>query len=191
MAYYTRTELLQLGLKYVGKKVKISKRTAIYDAERISIGDFSRIDDFCLISGTVSIGKYCHITPQCLISGGKPGVFIEDFCTMAYGVRLFAQTDDYSGKSMTNSLIPQKFKNEKLAAVTVKTLSILGAGSCVMPGVTIGEGCAVGAMSLVTKSIAPWGLYYGVPAKRIRDRQKNVHDLKVQFLSELGHEDSF
>lgn len=63
MAYLTRTELENLGFKHLGQNVKISDRAAIYNPESISIGDNSRIDDFCIISGTIVIGNFCHITP--------------------------------------------------------------------------------------------------------------------------------
>lgn len=189
MSYFSETELRRLGFKSLGNGVKISTRCAIYDAEKISIGDFSRVDDFCIISGNLKIGKYCHITPQCLMAAGEPGIEIEDFCTFAYGVRVFAQSDDYTGASMTNSLIPKKFKKEIFGKVHIQCQSIIGTGSCVMPGVTVAEGCAIGAMSLVTYPTQPWGIYYGIPARRMRDRLENARDLKMKFISEMKSND--
>jgi len=57
-----------------------------------------------------------------------------------------------------------------------------------MPGVNIGEGCSVGAMSLVNKSIEPWGIYFGVPARRIKERKKNILELERQFLAEISND---
>lgn len=45
----------------------------------------------------------------------------------------------------------------------------IGANVTIMPGVTIGEGCVIGAGALVIKDCKPNGLYVGVPAKRIKD----------------------
>lgn len=45
----------------------------------------------------------------------------------------------------------------------------IGAGVTVLPGVTIAEGCVIGAASLVTRSTQPNGLYMGSPARRVRD----------------------
>jgi maltose O-acetyltransferase len=39
----------------------------------------------------------------------------------------------------------------------------------VLPGVTIGAGCAVAAGAVVTADCEPDGLYAGVPARRVRD----------------------
>ncbi|MBT5400085.1 acyltransferase, partial [bacterium] len=109
MAYFTQDQLLQLGFKLLGKNVKISDKASIYNCNQIEIGGNSRIDDFCVISGKLKIGRNVHITPFCLIAGGTPGVIIEDFSTLAYGVKVFSQSDDYSGKTMVNSTVPKSF----------------------------------------------------------------------------------
>lgn len=186
MAYLSRQDLEAMGFKSLGKNVKISDRASIYNCEKIDIGDNSRIDDFCVVSGKVSIGRFCHIAPMCLVAGGKPGVTLHDFCGLAYGAKVFSQSDDYSGESLTNSNIPAKYKQEFFAEVSLEKHVIVGAGSVILPGVIVGEGCSVGAMSLVHKSAEPWGVYVGVPAKRIKNRKKNILELERQFLEELG-----
>lgn len=182
MAYLTRETLLTTGFKAVGRNVKVSDKASIYNPETIELGDNSRIDDFCVVSGKVSIGKYCHITPMCLVAGGSPGITLSDFCTLAYGVKIFAQSDDYSGSTMVNSLVPTRFKNEYLAEVQLERQVIIGAGSIIFPGVTIREGCSIGAMTLVNKSTQPWGIYAGNPARRIKDRKQDLLELESQFL---------
>lgn len=184
MAYLTESELNKLGFLHLGKNVKISSNASIYNHDQISIGDFSRIDDFCVISGKVDIGKYVHITPMCLIAGGSVGVELNDYSTLAYGVKIFSQSDDYSGETMTNSLIPKKYKNEKFAKVRVGNFVILGAGVTVLPGVDIADGCSVGAMSLLLKSTEPWYIYAGLPARKIKKRSENILLLAAKFENE-------
>lgn len=53
------------------------------------------------------------------------------------------------------------------------------------PGVTIDEGCSIGAMSLVIKSTNSWGIYFGTPAIRRSERSKNLLALEKEFLSDL------
>jgi len=185
MAYYTEEALRNIGFKHVGCNVKISDKASIYNPEQIEIGDYSRIDDFCVISGKVKIAKFVHITPMCLVAGGEKGLVIEDFVALAYGVRAFTQSDDYSGKTMTNSNIPKKFKNEKKAPVLIRKHSIVGAGSIIMPGVTLNEGTSIGAMSLVLKSTDAWSIYVGNPARKLKDRSRDLLELEKQFLEEL------
>lgn len=186
MAYLSYSELQALGFKRIGKDVKISDKACIYNVEKIEVGDYSRIDDFCVISGNVVIGKYNHITPMCLIAGGEPGVVLEDFCTLAYGVKIFSQSDDYSGETLTNSLIPKKFKKEQFDPVLLKKHVIVGAGSIILPGVTVQEGCSIGAMTLVTKNTESWGIYVGAPARRVKERKKDLLALEKTFISEVG-----
>jgi acetyltransferase-like isoleucine patch superfamily enzyme len=50
----------------------------------------------------------------------------------------------------------------------------VGARTLIMPGVTIGEGAVVGAGAVVTKSIAPYRIAVGVPAREIRDRPRDI-----------------
>lgn len=185
MAYYSNEELKELGFLYIGKNVKVSKQAAIYNHEQISIGDNSRIDDFCIVSGKVDIGRNIHITPQCLIAGGEKGIILEDYVTLAYGVKVFSQSDDYSGETMTNSLIPKKYKNEYMKEVIIKKHSIVGASSVIMPGVVLEEGTSIGSMSLVTKSTKSWGIYVGIPVKRLKDRSKNLLKLMNDYEKDM------
>jgi acetyltransferase-like isoleucine patch superfamily enzyme len=185
MAYLTRDQLLHLGFKYIGKNVKISDKAAIYNHGEIEIDDNSRIDDFCVVSGRVVVGKYCHITPMCIVAGGKPGVTLSDFSTLAYGVKVFAQSDDYSGSTLANSLITKKYKKELLLPVNLGKHVIVGAGAIILPGVDVAEGCSVGAMALLTKSTQPWGIYVGNPARRFKERKRDLLELEKQFLLEV------
>ena len=50
-----------------------------------------------------------------------------------------------------------------------------------MPGVVIGEGSAIGALSLVNKEIEPWGIYAGIPVRKINDRKQNLLKLEAEY----------
>lgn len=182
MAYLTDEQLTMMGFKSLGKGVKISDRASIYNADKIEIGDFSRIDDFCVVSGNIKIGRNVHITPQCLLAGGIPGLLIEDFATLAYGVKVFTQSDDYSGATMTNSTVPKQYKNELMLPVRIGRHSIVGAGAIIMPGVEVSEGNSIGANALVLKSTESWSIYVGSPAKKIKDRKNELLELEKKYL---------
>ena len=51
-----------------------------------------------------------------------------------------------------------------------------------MPGVILENGTSVGAASLVLKSTEPWSIYVGSPAKKIKERQKDLLKLEEIFL---------
>lgn len=186
MAFLDASELRRLGLKHCGNNVKISNKASIYMPELMEIGDNSRIDDFCVISGRVRLGRNVHIAVHCNVAGGEPGVFFGDFSGAAYNCQIFSQSDDYSGMHLTNPTVPDAYKKETKAPISIGRHVILGTSSIVLPGVNISDGCSVGAMSMVTKSTEPWGIYFGIPAKRIRERRQNLLALERDYLSRDG-----
>jgi acetyltransferase-like isoleucine patch superfamily enzyme len=184
MGYLSEEQLSGLGFKSLGRHVLISDKASIYNAEQLEIGDYSRIDDFCVISGKVRIGRNVHIAIFCNIAGGVKGVDIGDFSGVAYGCHVFSQCDDFSGGTMTNPTVPAKFKQETKKAVIIGRHVLIGTSSLVLPGVTLAEGTAVSARSMVTASTEPWSLYFGCPAKWVGSRKKDLLKLEVDFLVE-------
>jgi galactoside O-acetyltransferase len=172
MSYLSKKKLLSLKFKKLGKNVLISDKASIYNTQEISIDNNTRIDDFVIISGKVSFGKYVHIATHTSISGGTAGIIFSDFSGCAYNCHLFSQSDDYSGSSMTNPTVPQKYVHLKKGLIYIGRHVIIGAGSIVLPGTRIEDGCSIGAMSLVTKSTEPFSIYFGIPAKRLKARKK-------------------
>ena len=184
MAFLTLEQLATIPFKSIGNNVRISDKAIIHDAEKIEIGHNSRIDDFCVISGKVTIGRNVHVAVFCNVAGGSEGVTFEDFSGLAYGCHVFSQSDDYSGATMTNPTVAARFKSETKKKVHVGRHCIVGTSSIIFPGVTLGEGCAVGAMSMVTKSTEPWSIYSGSPAKKLKERKRDVLDLEKTYLRE-------
>ena len=184
MAFYTQEQLLAFGFKSLGENVLISDKASIYNYNQIEIGDNSRIDDFCMISGKVVIGRNVHIAVFCNVAGGEAGIILEDFSGLAYGCQVFTQSDDYSGRTLTNPTIPDEYKKETKKPILIGKHSIIGTLSVVMPGVILAEGTSVGAMSMVTKSTQPWSIYFGIPAKKIKNRHTDLLELEKKYLSE-------
>ena len=184
MAFIPEEQLANFGFIKLGKNVLISDKASIYNADRIEIGDNSRIDDFCVISGKVSIGRNVHIAVFCNVAGGTEGIVFEDFSGLASGCHVFTQSDDYTGRTLTNPTVPAKFKSVTKKAVRISRHVIVGTGSLIFPGVTLTEGTSVGALSLVNKSTQPWSVYFGIPAKRIKARSQELLNLEKQYLAE-------
>ena len=187
MGWMSSEQLNELPFAKIGRDVKISDRASIYNPEMIQIGDFSRIDDFCVLSGLISIGRNVHIAVFCNVAGGTHGVFMDDFSGLAYGCQVFAQSDDYSGSTMTNPTVPALYKNEHKASVHIGRHCILGTNSVVMPGVEMAEGSATGAMSLVTESTEEWKIYVGSPARCVRERSRDLLAFEQKYL-DLGND---
>ncbi len=182
MAFLTHDQLTAMNFARLGRNVRISEKASIYNPELIEIGDHSRIDDFCVISGRVVIGRNVHIAVFNNVAGGELGVYLDDFVGLAYGCQVFSQSDDDSGRTMTNPTVPDQYKSEVKAPVHLCRHVIIGACTLVLPGVTVEEGSSVGAMSMVTKSTEAWSVYFGIPAKRLKARHKDLLALEERYL---------
>ena len=173
-SFYNREELLALGFKSVGEDVLVSRKASLYGVGNMTLGNHVRIDDFCVLSGKLTIGSYVHIAAGAMLFGGSAGIFLDDYTGLSSRCVVYAASDDYSGKHMTNPTVPKQYLGVEEKEVMICKHAIIGSGSTILPGVTVGEGCAVGAMSLLTKNTDAWGIYVGVPAKRIGNRSMDL-----------------
>ena len=153
------------------KNIKTFEFTKIIGSDNIDFGEDIIIDDFVLIYATapMKIGNYVHIANFSSLTGGGK-LFIGDFVAISQGCRILTGTDDFVDWGFGNSTIEEKYRNTKREDINIEKFAIIGANSVILPGVTIGEGVAVGAGSIVTKDLEPWGVYVG--NKRIKDRNK-------------------
>lgn len=174
-------ELSELGLASFGDNVLISRKASIYGAKNISIGNNVRIDDFCILSGKISIGNYIHIAAYTALYGGDKGIVIHDFSNISSKTTIYSLSDDYSGETMTNPMIPDKYKNVVSKRVVIERHVIIGASCVVLPGVVLKEGSSFGAMSLINKSSEPWSINAGIPFKKIKNRSKELLELEKEF----------
>lgn len=177
-SFYSQDELQKLGLKSCGNNVLISKKTSIYNPFEISIRDHVRIDDFCILSGNIELGSYIHIAAYCAVYASH-GVVIEDYTGLSPRVTVFSATDDFSGNYLAGPMVEQQYRNIIGKKVRICKYVLIGASSVVLPGVCINEGASVGAMSLVNKDLESWGIYTGIPVKRMKNRSKRVLELSA------------
>ena len=173
-SFYKEDELAALGLRKYGENVLISKKCSLYGAEKMSFGSNVRIDDFCILSGSIVLGSYIHISAYTGFFAGMYNISLENFCTVSSRCVIYAENDDYSGASPTNPMIPEEYRITQGGDVSLKRHVIIGSGCTVLPNVTIGEGAAVGAMSLIVKDIPEWSIYAGIPCRLIKQRSKKL-----------------
>lgn len=186
--FLTADEVASLGFKKVGTDVRISARAEFHNPQSISIGDYSRIDDFAVLSGNVNIGKNVHLSVHSTIISPRASVTLQDFTTLSFYGCITSANDDYSGNYMTNPTVPSKFTNVTDSPVSIGRYAILGAHVLVLPGVTVGEGSAIGAFSLVKRDIPEWEIYAGVPAIKIGVRsRKLLSHFELLTLGEREH----
>ncbi|APW36531.1 galactoside O-acetyltransferase [Rhodoferax koreense] len=190
--FYSPAELAQMGFLSVGNAVRLSRKASVHGASRIALGDHVRIDDFCVLSagaGGIAIGNHIHVAVfSSIIGAGR--VQLDDFSNISSRVSIYSSSDDYSGEAMTNPTVPTEWTRVDSAPVHVGRHAIIGAGSVLLPGVHLGEGAAVGALSLVKSDCEAFGIYAGSPARRVGTRKKTLLDLERQFLAQRAHADA-
>ncbi len=187
--FYTAEELNSFNFKSLGKNVKIKRNVGIFFTENVSIGNNVRIDDFTIIvagQAGLTIGSYVHIASHCYLAASH-GIIMNDFSGLSPGVKIFSGSDDYSGEKLTNPTLPKKYIGGKCGTVTLAKHVIIGAGTTILPECTIGEGTSVGSMSLVNKNLSPWGVYFGCPVRRLKERKKIILDLEKDFLATFNN----
>lgn len=169
-SFYTENELAELGLKSYGKKVLISRYTQIYSPEKISIGNNVRIDDFCILSGNITLGSHIHIAAYCALYGGEYGIEMKDYTGLSARATIYSAIDDFSGNYLIGPIHDSQFTNVIGGKVVLNKFSQIGVGAIIFPGVEVGEGAVLGAMSLTKNDLADWTISAGIPAKCIKER---------------------
>jgi acetyltransferase-like isoleucine patch superfamily enzyme len=179
--FYSRKDLEAFGFKSLGENVLISDKASIYNPKNISIGSNVRIDDFSILSagdGGIYIGNYVHIACYAhLIGSGK--IIVDDHAQISGKVSIYSSSDDFSGDYLVGPTVPKEYSNVKSSTVHLKKYVILGCNTVVLPGVTIEEGTAIGALSLVSKSLPEYGIYGGNPLKFIKPRTNGMKKYEI------------
>jgi len=188
MAFLTEDAVAALGFAHIGRDVRISDKASIYRAERISIADHARIDDFCILSagqGGIAVGRYVHIACYCSLIGDARIEF-EDFSGLSSRVAVYSSSDDFSGGALAHPTVPEDLRRVSSAPVVLRRHALVGAGSVILPGVTLGEGSSVGALSLVRNDLDAFWVYAGIPARKLRRRKTDLLALEAEALRREG-----
>jgi len=141
-SFYRPEELKTLGLKRYGKNVLISRKASLYSPSNISLSNNVRIDDFCILSpynGYINIGSYVHISAYAALYG-RMGIIMKDFSGISPRAVIFSASDDFSGNYLTPfPVLPYKYMKIYGGTVIINKYVIIGAGSIMLPNVTIGK----------------------------------------------------
>ncbi|MFA5923559.1 MAG: WxcM-like domain-containing protein [Methylococcaceae bacterium] len=139
------------------------------DVQSREIGERTRIWQFVVILPGAKIGNGVNICSHCFIEND---VVIGDRVTIKSGVQLWdgirIDNDVFIGPNVTftNDKFPRSKKYpEKFLETRIESGASLGGGAVILPGVTIGTGAMVGAGAVVTKSVPPYAIVTGSPAR--------------------------
>lgn len=144
--FFIRDLLFKIILNKYGKNVMIDYGIYFRYGKHISIGD------------NVTVNRGTMLIPS---SNPKGSIIIDNNVMIAPGVKLLAAGHDHTKITLDDTYAPIK----------IGKYSWICSGVTILQGVEIGEGCVIAAGSVVTKSVPPYMIYGGVPAKKIKDRE--------------------
>lgn len=180
-SFYSDEELLSMGFRSIGEGCLISRKASLYGIGDMVLGNNVRIDDFCILSGNIILGSNIHISAYVALYGAE-GIEFEDFTGISARSTIYSAMDDFSGDYLVGPIHPDCCTHVTGGKVVIKKYSQIGAHTLVFPNLTIGEGCMVGACSMVKHSLEPWGIYYGIPAIWHKERKKNMVNLSYKSI---------
>ena len=114
----------------------------------------------------ISIGEGTYINGGHIIASRNAHIQIGKNCLISYNVHIRTDMHNYS---KCNVLINEQGNSEK--SIVIGDDVWIGFGVQIMPGITIADGCVLGAGAIITKSTVPYGVYVGIPAKLIKYRE--------------------
>lgn len=154
-----------------GSNLIVKRYVTLYKPYNIEVGNNVEIHRNAIIAthsefahmkigNNVIVGEYCHIT--CMSN-----IIIDDGVLMGKKCII---SDNNHGETTRSSLLipPSDRKIVSKGDVLIGRNVWLGDNVVVLPGVNIGEGCVIGASSVVTKSLPPYTVSVGNPAKVVK-----------------------
>jgi acetyltransferase-like isoleucine patch superfamily enzyme len=143
------------------------------DVKTSKIGEGTYIWQFAVILTDAEIGSNCNINCHCFIENDviigdnvtvKSGVYLWDGLRIGHSVFIGPNATFINDKKPRSKQYPDKFME-----TVIEDGASIGAGSIIMGGIKIGENAMIGAGSLVTKNVPANQLWYGNPAKFIKE----------------------
>lgn len=142
------------------------------DVQTNNIGEGTHIWQNVVILSDARIGSHCNINAHCFIENEvvigdnvtvKCGVYLWDGITVEDNVQIGPNV------TFTNDKYPRAKKKFELQRTLIRKNASIGGGSVILGNITIGENAMIGAGSVVTKDVPANQLWFGNPARFIRE----------------------
>lgn len=159
---------------FIGQNTTICKYSALEvdpsscGESKIVIGDRTLISSFVILrtyGGLIKIGNSCFVNSFSALYG-HGNLTIGNNCLIGPQVTIIPVNYGYKDRD-----IPFREQTPTKKGITIGDDVWIGAGVTIVDGCTIGNGCVIGAGAVVTKSIEPYSIVAGVPAKKISMRE--------------------
>jgi len=146
----------------VHPKASVQLSPHVIIGRKTTIHKYSRI---ILSGGRILMGSYCSLQPFSTIAAGDSVIRIGDHVRIGPNCNLLGSDHVYENREIPIHRQPVISKG-----LTIEDDVWLGANCVIISGVEIGRGSVIGAGSIVTKSIPPFSVAVGNPARVIKSR---------------------
>lgn len=157
--------------KMFNKHTRISSSAKFINKKMLFLGDYVWIGHYCLIDciGGVNVGEGVNISSHTVI---------------------YSHSSHDSIRLLGREFIKieaDKRPGYKIAPVNIGAFSFIGTSSIILPGVTIGTGCIIGAGSLVNKNIPDYSIAVGNPIRIIGDTRERDAEMYPDFINSSSY----
>lgn len=171
--FYTREELLDLGFESVGDPVWVSRKSSLY-AISGRLGRHVRVDDFCILKGSIELGSYVHIAAYCSLSGVGGAVRVGDCSSLGNRTSVYTGSDDYRADFLNSNLVPRRMVKTLTGEVRVGTGALVGAHCVLLPGSVVGDAASVGAGCILSQAVEPGIILVSTAARALPTGKRDV-----------------
>lgn len=154
----------------IGENVIFESGVMVFHPEAIVLGSNIYVGHQTILKGyhrnKLEIGDNSWIGQQCFIHSAG-GVMIGRSVGIGPGVKILSSSHSEEGIT-----VPIILSEIVFAQVTIEDECDIGAGTVILPGVTIGKGSQIGAGAVVSKDVPAFSVAAGVPARILRSRKR-------------------
>jgi acetyltransferase-like isoleucine patch superfamily enzyme len=176
--------------------------------QNVKFGGQNNIPEFCVFAGNIELGFRSTLGKNNYLVGD---VKIGKYCQIGAYVGFHSMS--HPMHSLTTYINSRLFKGELVSLKNIAPIEVgndvwIGHGAIILSGVSIGSGSIVGAGAVVTKSVPPYSVVVGNPAKVLKTRfnpkviaelmelnwwdfdDSKLNEIKPLFFSDLTSVDS-
>lgn len=178
---------LRTMLASVGDNVNVHGSVLMFSPHLIHVGSNVRIDCFSILSAGqegIYIGDHVHIAAGVYLFGSGGRIVLESFSGLSSRAVVYTASDDYTEGYLTGPTVPMKFRKVRQGDVILRRHAVVGAGSILLPAVTVGLGASVGALTLVHKPVGDFAVVAGIPFRVIGERDRRILEGEKKLLEE-------
>jgi acetyltransferase-like isoleucine patch superfamily enzyme len=166
---YVKWRLLGLLAPRPGRSIpRIWRGARILNPARVRLGPYVQLRPYSVVRGvpgTIEIGAHSGIGDYTIVNAVE-SISIGERVMIAAGCHITDADHEMDGRG------PMQTQGRRADPVVIEDEAWLGAAVMITAGVRIGKGAVVGAGAVVTRSVEPFEIVAGVPARKIGSREE-------------------